>query len=79
MTTLSLLAGDSVVNLPRDAPVAEYQVSSWQLLQETWQAMEKLVDEGLTRSIGISNFSVKKIEVHLFSPYITTFTTSTCY
>lgn len=27
--------------------------------------MEKLVEAGLTRSIGISNFSVKKIEVHL--------------
>lgn len=26
--------------------------------------MEKLVDEGLTRSIGISNFSIKKIEVY---------------
>ncbi|KAK9807822.1 hypothetical protein WJX72_010273 [[Myrmecia] bisecta] len=34
-------------------------------IQETWQAMEKLVDEGLVRSIGLSNFSVKKTEAVL--------------
>jgi len=34
-------------------------------LQDTWQEMEKLVDDGLVKSIGISNFSCKKIDTLL--------------
>ena len=34
-------------------------------IQETWQAMEALVREGLVRSIGLSNFSAKKIDAVL--------------
>lgn len=31
-------------------------------LSETWAEMEKAVDDGLVKSIGVSNFSIKKLE-----------------
>ena len=45
------------------------RLTAWHGVQETWQAMEKLVDQGLVKSIGISNFSVKKIQVRCLCGY----------
>ncbi|KAJ7363428.1 hypothetical protein OS493_009582 [Desmophyllum pertusum] len=38
---------------------------SHERMAQTWQAMEQLVEKGLCKSIGISNFSVKKIQTLL--------------
>lgn len=49
----ALKEGDSLFPVDdKGAPIYSYVD-----FVDTWKAMEKLVDEGLTRSIGISNFS----------------------
>ena len=49
------------VNMPKnpDGTIA-YDPDTHYL--ETWAAMEKLVDEGLVRDIGISNFNSKQVD-----------------
>jgi len=39
-------------------------------LEETWAAMEELVNKGLVRNIGVSNFSIDNIRTVLASATI---------
>jgi len=47
-------------NVPRDEETGEVLFSGI-TIEETWKALEKLVDLGLTKSIGLSNFNSRQI------------------
>ena len=47
---------------PRNADGSIAYDDSIDMYGETWQAMEELVDSGLVRSIGVSNFSCSQLE-----------------
>ncbi|KAI0084599.1 Aldo/keto reductase [Irpex rosettiformis] len=49
------LIGDETAISPEDSPT----------FVETWKEMEKLLDTGKVKSIGVSNFSIKNLEVLL--------------
>ena len=50
------------VNWPLDSEGNLVFDDTVDLFGGTWKAMEELVDSGVTKSIGVSNFSVKQIE-----------------
>jgi len=58
------------VSFKRDAPfprsIAEGNLGySPERIAKTWQAMEQLVEQGLCKAIGISNFTIKKTKILL--------------
>ncbi|KAL5456974.1 hypothetical protein EMCRGX_G034203 [Ephydatia muelleri] len=66
---LDLYLVHQVAGLKKDAPsdlsavTDEHRLGySPENMAKTWEAMEKLVEKGLTRSIGISNFTITKTE-----------------
>ncbi|KAF8561447.1 hypothetical protein P879_08848 [Paragonimus westermani] len=50
------------VNFPNSADGKNLDIDKVPLL-DTWEAMEKLVDEGLVKSIGLSNFNRRQIDL----------------
>jgi len=45
---------------------------------DTWKEMEKLVDQGLTKSIGVSNFNSEQLERVLANARIKPVTNQVC-
>ncbi|XP_061187907.1 aldo-keto reductase family 1 member B10-like [Saccostrea echinata] len=53
--------GDDTNVSPKNEAGNWNAADKWDLLG-TWKAMEELVDQGLTNSIGVSNFSISQVE-----------------
>uniref|UniRef100_K1PVE5 Aldo-keto reductase family 1 member B10 n=1 Tax=Magallana gigas TaxID=29159 RepID=K1PVE5_MAGGI len=53
--------GDDENTFPRTED-GKWKIAEKSDLLETWKAMEELVDLGLTKSLGVSNFSISQVE-----------------
>ena len=50
--------GSSLIDPKTKKPIVEQGVS----ILDTWKEMEKLVDDGLVKAIGVSNFNISQIQ-----------------
>ncbi|PGH10614.1 hypothetical protein AJ80_07465 [Polytolypa hystricis UAMH7299] len=47
---------------PRDPETGIFQLDRGTNIKDTWQAMERLVEKGKVRSIGVSNFTTERVQ-----------------
>ena len=50
--------GSSVLDPKTKKPIVDQSIS----ILDTWKEMEKLVDAGLVKAIGVSNFNISRIQ-----------------
>ncbi|KAH3900245.1 probable Putative reductase 1 [Saccharomycodes ludwigii] len=70
LKTSNIPKGSSVLCMPKnpDNPDArDVDLNDWDF-RKTWELMQKLPETGLTKAIGVSNFSIKNLEALFASP-----------